>query len=520
MSLAVVNNSIQIFDCDTDAMDGLVGTLDEDFKYEGTGCIGVDTDIETNLIWKTITQADFTGRHYLAALMCLTGPTMDIQANGGYQLCLEDSSGNQGYWYVAGSDNNSGAWKRFIIDADSTPTANNGTDPTITAIVKVGIGFKGIAKSKLAANTFWDDLRYDTASSRGIVITGGSSGTPDDFEELLVQDIAGSIGQIRKVGSTYFLQGTFLFSSATGDLWFTDKTKWIEFENDLVADGYHKIQGVGGTGTTEIYFGEKSGLDGIKGCAFKSGGIVKVQFDMSNTNIDKFGIYGCIFQDCGVVIFQPAATDKEVLNPTFDSCAEVIPDTIKFENFNIISSDGFGIRMIPGHGIKNGKIIAPGTSGVEIVPTVADQTFIFDNIKFSGADGISTYDLYSNTSYDLIASMVNGSDAGHKNEAGAGIITISNDVSIDFLILDAVTDLPIQYSHIMLLKKSDHSTQIVNDETDANGELSVAYNFLGDLDVVGWVRQWDINGEDYTPKDISGTITSNGFNLTVKLEPI
>jgi len=520
MALTLVNNSVQIFDCDTDGMDGGVGVLDTDpgFFYEGTGALSIDTDIETNRIYYTITQANFTGRHYQAALMNLTAPSLDTKINGGMQLILVDSSGNEGYWHVAGSDTYAGGFKRFIIDADSTPDDNNGTDPTITAITKVGVGFKGIAKSKLAANSYWDDLRYDTATVRGITITGGASGTPDDFDELLAQDIAGSIGQIRKEGGVFFLQGTFLFNSSTGNLWFTDKNQLVVFENDLVADGYHKLQGVGGTGTTELYFGELSGSDGIKGCVFKSGGIVKFLFDMSDTGIDKLGIFGCTFQVAGTITFQPSATDKDVLNAIVDGSDEIIPDTIKFENFSIISSTGFSIRMIPGHGIKNGKIIAPGSSAIEIVPTAADQEFALDNIVFSGTDGISTYDVYSNTIYDLIANASNGSNPNYKNEAGTGTITIVAAVVLLMTVQDGDLNLLENVQTSIHLLESPY-TELMNEDTTALGVATESYGGTKPIDIVWKCRKSeDTDDPRWEAQSGIGEITADGFSQTVTLK--
>jgi hypothetical protein len=518
MALTLVNNSVQISSCDADDWDLGVGVLDTDFKYEGTGCLSIDTDIETNRIYYTISSSNFTGRHLLAMLMNMTSPSLDTKANGGMQLILVDSSGNEGYWYVGGSDTYSGGWKRYIIDAGSTPSANNGTNPTITAITKVGVGFKGIAKSKLTVNCYWDDVRYDTSSSRGIAISGGASGTPDDLDALLTADATTKSGQIRKEGGVFFLQGTFLFGHATSNLYFTDKNQLVVFENDLVADGYHKIKADCGTGTTEIFFGEKSGSDGIKGCLFKSGGTIKFQFDMSDTDIDKLGVYGCTFQDAGTITFQPTAADKEVLNATVDSSAEIIPNTIKFENFNIISSDGFGIRMIPSHGIKNGKIIAPGSSGIEIVPTAADQDFAFDNIVFSGTDGVSTYDVYSNTSYDLDVNATNGANPGFKNEAGSGTITINNPNSLTIYVRDETTQalLPLARVHVVAAAGGTMTPgDIIIDAEVTGADGKVVGNINASAQPFEGLIAEAVTPGLYVPKPISGTIPSGGTTLDV-----
>ena len=72
----------------------------------------------------------------------------------------------------------------------------------------------------------------------------------------------------------------------------------------------------------------------------------------------------------------------------------------------------------------------------------------------------------------------------------------------------------------MLHLTSDHSTQVLYGATNSSGYISAQYDFTGEVAIDGWVRQWDLSGEDYTPKDISGIITASGFSLIVNLEPI
>lgn len=98
-------------------------------------------------------------------------------------------------------------------------------------------------------------------------------------------------------------------------------------------------------------------------------------------------------------------------------------------------------------------------------------------------------------------------------------ITINQSVPILVTVIDDSTGSPLQYARVRLNKSSDKSL-IMSEETDVNGEASTTFNYLSDTPIEGWVRQWDLSGDDYTPKDISGTITSAGFALTVRLEPI
>jgi hypothetical protein len=98
-------------------------------------------------------------------------------------------------------------------------------------------------------------------------------------------------------------------------------------------------------------------------------------------------------------------------------------------------------------------------------------------------------------------------------------ITINNAVGVNVTVLDDSTGLALQYARVRLNKVSDKSL-IMSEETDVNGLASTTFNYLSDTPIEGWVRQWDLVGEDYTPKNVSGTIVSSGFSLTVRLAPI
>ena len=209
---------------------------DDIAPVEGTYCIGGDVDIETGLYLYDYytangnTAINMTGNHFWLWAQGITASFLDIQANGGIQLVMEDNAGNQGYWYVGGSDTYVGGWRRFIIDGNSNPTANNGTNPTLTNIYKLGVAFKGVAKSKLPENCLFDLVQYGASTSAAITITGGTVGTPLTWEDVYTGDagLAKPAGLIRKDGGVYFIQGPMLFGdTGTGDTYFKDTNKIV-----------------------------------------------------------------------------------------------------------------------------------------------------------------------------------------------------------------------------------------------------------------------------------------------------
>lgn len=148
------------------------------------------------------------------------------------------------------------------------------------------------------------------------------------------------------------------------------------------------------------------------------------------------------------------------------------------------------------------------------INTGANSTITFSNVTVSG----SVYN--DDTAHTLTINSTNGSsitagDAG----TGNGQTNILNTVTIKVTVLDESTGTGINLAHVILQKQSDKST-IVSGSTNSSGIYSTTLNYTTDIAFVGWARQWDLAGNDYTPKDISGTITSAGVDITVKLVPI
>lgn len=463
MALTITSNLVTISTCDADDWDLGIGTLDTDFKKEGQACLGIDTDIETNRVYKTIAQADWTGRHLYAWLMSMTAPSLDTKTNGGLQLILVDSVGNEGYWHVAGSDTYSGGWRRFIISADSTPNANNGTDPNKAQITKIGIGFKGIAKSKLTLNSFWDYVQYDTSASRGAKITDGA---PDSWDEVLVKDEAACIGLIRKEAGVFYLQGTMQFGDVTTDINFADTNQILIYEDIAGSPDFHKIIVVGGAGTiTNFKLGIESGGAGISGCLVKSAGNPKFQIDVSDADIDILGLYGCIFFGAGTISLSPNSANREMLNCNIEASAKLLASTCKAQNCNFIDSDADAVLINDDpHYVTDCNFISC-VNGVEI-DTYGDGEYDFDNLKFSGC----TYDVNNSCGSPLTVAKMNGSDPSSYT---GSIVTFAGSVQLTIKVTNAAGE-PI-VGALAYIDEEDQEPYIMNTTTNEEGIATVGY---------------------------------------------
>lgn len=181
--------------------------------------------------------------------------------------------------------------------------------------------------------------------------------------------------------------------------------------------------------------------------------------------------------------------------------------------------------------LTNGTFISDGTGHAVELTSIGTGTMTWDCVTSGyvtgttgspvtpGSTGNET--IYVNVgSGTLTINVASGATIPSIRSAGATVNVVAGQVPITVTVLDATDDSPIQYAHVRLVDVATRAVVYLSGETDVNGEITTNITYSSDIPVEGWVRQWDLLGDDYTPQDISGTIESGGFSLTVKLQPI
>ena len=149
------------------------------------------------------------------------------------------------------------------------------------------------------------------------------------------------------------------------------------------------------------------------------------------------------------------------------------------------------------------------------IPASVTGTITLDNFQ---VDGSGTDIYWAGTSDTLTVNATNGTNVSTTSSAG-GTVDIQNAVSLTITVIDDSTGQGIKDANVIMQKDSDKST-IISGSTNSSGIYSDSINYTGDTDFVGWARQMDLSGTDYEPKDFSGTITSSGASVNVRLVPI
>lgn len=464
MALTVSSGLTEIDDCDTDNWTGdpSIG-LDTDFQIEGTGCIGMDVDIETiAAVSSSFTAADYSSRILYFWLFSFTASTLDTKAAGGMQIGVQDGSGNQSFWYVGGSDNYSGGWEVFSANLATTPDRNNGTNATLTNVTNVVVAFKNTAKSKLTQNCFVDWCRYGTLGAPALTISGTNTTAGDGWSEVQSGDDTGVYGIIREQKGSYILKGPIQFGDSAGTAT-TDFTDYVGssviFDDQPVGDSHYNITIAGnGTGTTDFQLGSVVGTgddrQGLLGTSISTiGPLWEWDSDTDIADLDGVELYGCRFTGAGQGIQLDDNTKTTVISTSFINCGAVAGGTVGggavILNCNIIDPDGatnnYGLHFnqTPSggtltHNYKNISFITSGTPTTQYMLYFSDASdysvsVVGFNMFGSYTSGTLWHGINTGSNADV---TINASDStltqAEFSSTASGTVTVNNNVSVTF----------------------------------------------------------------------------------------
>ena len=503
---------------DCDAVSDWTGTptLDTEVYIQGTGSLSKKVSKTTSTHMKPITAVDLSDTIIYAWVMGSSIAQFDTKAGGGIRIRVEEgATPNWGEWYVAGSDEGyEGGWQCLAIRTTQAFSNQSTPAPDKTAVNAVGVVF-GVVGSAAKINCWWDAIRYGT----GLNIKGGTEAIPATFADIVTteENVNNRWGVVVKTEGVLMVQGRLTFGSTTAGeaTYFKDTSKILVFRDRAFGIFYElKVQG-NGTATTKVYFGDKPVDRGISGCIFSCAGASKYKFIATDTNITNLGVYGCIFMDADTISLPAYSANKEVLNCTFEKCAEILPDTCIVKYCNFISADDRGLRITyyPDLNITDCNFInCPHCVHINFSDSVT-----FNNLKFSGSNGTDKWDIEHSVAGTLTILNTNGSNAEYVDETGGGSTNIETTVYLTIWVEDEDGD-PVENAACYIEKASDQ-TELMNKLSDATGKAQETYNYgTGpDVDINIRVRKSSSGVTRYIPYRTTGTITSGGYTLTVVL---
>jgi len=509
----------------------------------GAASAGIDYAIEgTNAIDKQVNNTErgflFTAAgaftigaddHFFEWVVVGSYGIADTRDNRGICVAIGDSTSAFVQFHVNGGDtlplggilpyavrfvNTSATNLRTLVGSPGTSPDSIGCTANINATAKF-------------ANLAADACRIGT----GYDILNGTGADPEaDFAGIAADDLSTREGVLVAVGGGYSLQGKIRIGSASTACEFLDSDQSI-----LAADTIHSL-----TDFTEILVEHASSIVTLTNITFKALGTNNPGRLEMLTDTATLTMAGGGFVDWGVTILGSASTVSGAswvgsaridLNGADISGCSILTSTVAADEgavfddrtttatTNITELDDciFSKGTADHHAIRFGANVDDDIvlSGIEFTDFIETEDHNGCALRFDATTG--------SMSCSLVGCTVGGVPATAANlfkddAAGIAVTLVFDTITLEVTVLDATDDTPLTTAKVHLLKDSDKSV-LMTGAVNGSGVLSTSIPYDADTDVVGWAREHNMAGTDYTQQDFSGEYTINGFFITIRLEP-
>ena len=521
MAVTLVGEIVNSADSATGfATGGISG--DDDF-VEGTGALGVKASNTTATLSTTSLGAtapyDFSvgggeeGYHLIGWFNTKT----PISATGGLRFFMGTNTTNYCHWYVDPTVFYKGGFITKVINVAGTADVANGTYSTggnpaqLTAVANIGMVFDTTTSIMGSFNNIQID---QFTIGLGARVDAGTGGSPNTWEIVRAADEdtafwgwwSSTQGAVIGKGKLYIGPETGTATSV-----FNDEAFSVIFADEIVATGFYEIL-TRGTNTDVDW-----ALASIASANATNARWSLTVDSTTNTFNDVNGVWsgsdvltlsanttltGTTFID-GTSIVQTSATLDGIT--VLDANVTASNAYITSNNPALISDSTFTYNA--GHAIEittagtysfSGNIFNSylGTTGTNLTPS-------------SGDNGAAIL----NSSGGLVTlNIAGGGDSPSIRNTAVSTTQVNNNVTVTVTVQDTATD-PIQNAVVAIYRTSD-DTEIANELTDVNGEISVSTD--GSTDIYVRVRKSTTGSTRYVNVETVGN-SGSGLALTVTL---
>jgi hypothetical protein len=439
---------------------------------------------------------------------------LDSYANGGLRLAVASSVANWKAWAVGGYNVPPFPYTKWVnnpIDPTVTAEYTGGTPPTgATNIYGVGSMCALTATVAKGQPHIVDIIRYGRAEAR---ISGGSSGdgyaTFAGFAALNDAQTA-RWGLIQATDGGYLWKGlmTLGYGSAVE---FVDSNKTIFVQDTRkVTSTFNKIEI---RQTTSVITWTGISLTCLSPSTTASKGAFEV-IDNADVNLS-----GCTFTDLSTFIFQSNST---IVDSTFRRCDQVTGGGASFDGCLFTNSTAAVSLVLTNLSqTTDCSFISDGSNHAVNLGTISSSISMNWNnylTSYASSDGSSGNEaiLVSVASGQTLTINVGiGYSSPSIYNTGSGTVNVVASVPVNITVVD-VTNTPVQTAQAAVYLSSDDS-ELVNTDTDVNGEVAFDYGGSTPANIYTRVRKSSTGSTKYVPVSSSGTINSGGYSATITL---
>jgi len=507
-------------------------------NLENAGCLSKKvSNSYLSFVYTLGSSFNFTAAghtHIYVWMMVTTLGKLETRENGGIRIRVEGATTSDfKEWYVGGKTyggkpDYAGGWKCFVIDTTKTPDRTGGT-VNLNSVPKVGVGFiMSVSVTGNVTNCFWDVMREGS----GLLITGGTSGTPGTFQDILDAEDGSTAkyGILRKEGGVLFCSGELIFGDASGitDTYFTDTGQVIIFEDKQVNSELYKIKIQGNaTGTTQIKFGTKIGSGesavGNAGCTFRSANksATPFQIDCLQSNVGIWGFYACIFQNGGATKFDKISTNTaDLISCSWINMnqADVNDSFVRNCTFSGYTSDTIGaLKWNSSIDIKRCAFNANTdvTNNPAAIEHPAQGTFTYTDLTFSGNDYDINYTAPASSGVlTILKSGTSNPETSKILNPTGNSVSIEASTTVNITIVNSAGATITANCEVTIVKISDESILF---EEDNIVDGTTSYGFTTGGGTATYINVHNVAG--YQNRTVYYTLPSSGtVNLEIQLD--
>lgn len=452
---------------------------------------------------------------------------MDTIAAGGTQVLIGDGLSDFDQFYVDGDDSpgsDLAGWRNYAVDPTQTPSATVGT-PTTTDYT--GIAWKILGSGTLKGNPNGIDV---ARHGRELQVIDGQAAAYGTFLGASTDDASSAWGILTPTLEGFLFHGAFVMGTVATAVDFRDSDRVINVLDDLfLPAGFNEF---------EI----RNASSNVEWTNIIISHLGTNTPSLLTLDVGTFTGELCQFNGFDTTTFASTGT---CTNSTWTSCDQIILGEADISGSSILTStvaadtgavldDRTTTATTPITELS-GCTFTQGTNAHHAIDfgTGVDDDISLTNIAFNGFDDTAGEDQpgaalrFLATTGSLTCSVtgctVDGVPATASNffkddAAGIAVTLVFDTITLEVTVLDATDDTALTTAKVHLLKDSDKSV-LMTGAVNGSGVLSTSIPYDADTNVVGWAREHDMSGTDYTQQDFSGEYTINGFFITIRLVP-
>lgn len=445
-------------------------------------------------------------------------------ASGAGVLRLEDTSGNQSDFYVAGSDTYPGGWQIVVIDTSLTESANNGTAATMTAIRYAGMVVNANGASGGDDNFYIDEVL--SCPNTGLTLGGN---TTNVFDETATWDETSLYGVVERRAGAVFSKVPLILAPDASDHASSDEI--LFFEELIYEDGTNIDAAVSDLGLSSSD-ADNNDLTRLTCVCEDNGDITGTH---ATKTIDFSSATDTDLTDCTFTGFnattsaiQLGGSGNAINGCTFNLCGQVSAGAAPFRDciFRNTTDASGAFFWDENTDMEDCAFFSDGTGyGIRYRPTGAGPfTETFDGMTFTGYGSDETADaaVHINpvtTTVTITINVTNGLTPTTDEDAGyTGTFTIQQSVTVTVTVKDP-DNANLEGATVYL--KTTGGTVVLNGLSNASGVVTASYS--GSLPAtIDTAESWVRYGSRATPLDqftLSGTITTSGYSATALMQP-